>query len=127
MPGVWEEIHRPEEHGYVPVEVALWDGRESLVVVGVGRGCLGTERSVWGAGDYHPHLAVSERDAWQEAARAIHGRAGSDPCSVGRTMGQCEKQRSGYVVVGGKRCNNENRSSAASERTNSGNGVPRLT
>ena len=41
MSGVQEEEHHPEEHGGVPLEDAFWDGRESLVAVGVMYGCLG--------------------------------------------------------------------------------------
>ena len=83
MLGVREEIHSAEKYRPLPIEDRFTGGRENTMADGFGGGFLGVGRSIWGAGNHHPELAVPEWAAGEKAARADDGRVGADPRSAG--------------------------------------------
>jgi len=124
MPGLWVEIHQPQEYHFVPVENTFRAGRENTVVIGLRCGCFGPRGSFWCPGNHDTHLVVPQRDAGQEAARTLHARIGADSCAAGRTVGECEALDPGYVGLDGLRCHYQNHPSHPGEWAYSGNGFP---
>lgn len=99
MPGVWEEVYGQKEHDLVPTEKLFGANRENLVAAGIRRGCIRTGRSIWGAGDYHPHLAMQQRDAGKESARAVSWGTSPCACAVGWTVGKYYGRHPGHEAV----------------------------